>query len=76
VASGCTLIQASTSSFVSPWSPETAAAVAALPPQVQKLLEEFPSLLRPSAAPPKPLHGESITSTQVALPPCSPTPGG
>jgi hypothetical protein len=47
------LTQASTSSFVSPWSPET---VTALPPQVQKLLEEFPSLLRPSAAPPKPLH--------------------
>jgi hypothetical protein len=56
-ASGCTLTKASTSSFVSPWSPETAAGVAALPPQVQKLLEEFPSLLRPSAAPPKPLHG-------------------
>jgi hypothetical protein len=59
-ASGRTLTQASTSSFVSPWSPETAAAVAAvaaLPPQVQKLLEEFPSLLRPSAALPKPLHG-------------------
>ncbi len=54
-ASGRTLTQASTSSFVSPWSSETAAAVAALPalpPQVQKLLEEFPSLLRPSAAPP------------------------
>jgi hypothetical protein len=56
-ASGRTLTKASTSSFVSPWSPETAAAVAALLPQVQKLLEEFPSLLRPSAAPPKPLHG-------------------
>jgi hypothetical protein len=56
-ASGCTLTQASTSSFVSPWSPETAAAVAALRPQVQKLLEEFLSLLRPSATPPKPLHG-------------------
>ncbi len=56
-ASGRTLTQASTSSFVSPWSPETAAAVAALPPQVQKLLKEFPSLLPPSAAPPKPLHG-------------------
>jgi hypothetical protein len=54
-ASGRTLSQASTSSFDSPWSPET--AVAALPLQVQKLLEEFPSLLRPSAAPPKPLHG-------------------
>jgi hypothetical protein len=26
-------------------------------PQVQKLLEEFPLLLRPSADPPKPLHG-------------------
>jgi hypothetical protein len=50
--SGHTLTQASTSSFVSPWSPETATAVAALPPQVQKLLEEFLSLLRP-----KPLHG-------------------
>jgi hypothetical protein len=37
------------------WSPETAAA--ALPPQVQKLLKEFPLLLRPSATPPKPLHG-------------------
>jgi hypothetical protein len=56
-ASGRTLTKASTSSFVSPWNTETAAAVAALPPQVEKLLEEFPSLLRPSAAPPKPLHG-------------------
>jgi hypothetical protein len=56
-ASGRTLTKASTSSFDSPWSPKTAAAVAALPPQVQKLLKEFPSLLRPSAAPPKPLHG-------------------
>ncbi len=56
-ASGLTLTKASTSSFVSPWSPETTAAVATLPPQVQKLLKEFPSLLRPSAAPPKPLHG-------------------
>jgi len=51
-ASGRTLTQASTNFFDSPWSPETVAAVAALPPQVQKLLEEFPSLLRPSAAPP------------------------
>jgi hypothetical protein len=49
--------KASTSSFVSPWSPETAAAVSALPPQVQKPLEEFPSLLRPNTTPPKPLHG-------------------
>ncbi len=56
-ASGHTLTQASTSSFVSPWSPETATTVAAQPPQVQKLLEEFPLLLRPKAAPPKPLHG-------------------
>jgi hypothetical protein len=31
-ASGRTLTKASTSSFLSPWSPETAAAVAALPP--------------------------------------------
>jgi hypothetical protein len=51
-ASGCTFTKASTSSFVSPEN----AAVATLPPQVQKLLEEFPSLLLPSAAPPKPLH--------------------
>jgi hypothetical protein len=55
--SGRTFTKASTSSFISPWSPETAAAVAALLPQVQKLLKEFPSLLRPSTAPPKPLHG-------------------
>jgi hypothetical protein len=54
-ASGRTFTKASTTSFISPWSPETAAA--ALPPQVQQLLEEFPSLLRPSAAPPKPPHG-------------------
>jgi hypothetical protein len=47
-ASGCTLTQASTGSLTSPWSPETSVAVAALPPQVQKLLEEFPSLLRPA----------------------------
>jgi hypothetical protein len=37
-----------TTSFISPWGPET--AVAALPPQVQQLLQKFPSLLRPSAA--------------------------
>jgi hypothetical protein len=53
-ASGRTFTKASTSSFVSPWNPKTAAAVTALPPQVQKLLEEFPSLLRPSAAPRRP----------------------
>jgi hypothetical protein len=56
-ASGHTFTKASTTSFINPWSPETAAAVAALPPQVQQLLEEFPSLLHPCAAPPKPLHG-------------------
>jgi hypothetical protein len=53
-ASGRTFTKASTTSFI---SPETTAAVAALPPQVQQLLEEFPSLLRPSDALPKPLHG-------------------
>ncbi len=52
---GCTFSKASTTPFISPWSPGT--AVAALPPQVQQLLKEFPSLLRPSVAPPKPLHG-------------------
>jgi hypothetical protein len=53
VASGRTFTKASTISFISPWSLRTAAAVAvaALPPQVQKLLEEFPSLMHPSAAP-------------------------
>ncbi len=34
--------------FISPLSSETAAVVAALPPQVQKLLEEFPSPPLPS----------------------------
>ncbi len=47
-ASGRTLTQASTDIFDSPWSPETAAAVAALPPQVQKLLEEFPPCCGPA----------------------------
>ena len=56
-ASGRTFTKASTISFNSPWSPETSTAVAALSPQVQQLPKEFPSLLRPSAAPPKPLHG-------------------
>ncbi|MFN9959779.1 MAG: hypothetical protein ACK55I_42385, partial [bacterium] len=46
-ASGRTLTQASKNSFDNPWSSENAAAVAALPPQVQKLLEEFPD---PAAA--------------------------
>jgi hypothetical protein len=49
-ASGRTFSKASTTSFISSWSPET--AVAALPPQVQQLLEEFPWLCAP-----KPLHG-------------------
>jgi hypothetical protein len=52
VASGRTFSKASTTSFISLWSPETAAAVAALPPQIQQLLEEFPTLLRTSATPP------------------------
>jgi hypothetical protein len=56
-ASGRTFTKAITNSFVSPWNSKTAAAVATLPPRVQKLLEEFLSLLRPSAAPLKPLHG-------------------
>jgi hypothetical protein len=68
-ASGRTFTKASTTPFISPWSSETAAA--ALPPQVQQLLEEFPSLLRPSAAPLKPLHGVVLTSTL-----CSPALGG
>jgi hypothetical protein len=55
-ASGRTFTKASTTPFISPWSPETDAAVAGLPPQVQHLLEEFPSLLRPSDTPPKLLH--------------------
>ncbi len=48
VASGRTFTKASTTPFISPWSPETAAAVAALPPQEQKLLEEFRSPPLPS----------------------------
>jgi hypothetical protein len=57
MASGCKFTKASTTPFISPLSFEIAAA-AALPPQVQQLLEEFLSLLRPSAAPPpKSLHG-------------------
>jgi hypothetical protein len=48
VALGHTFTKASTTPFISPWSPETAAVVAALPPQVQKLLEEFPSPPLPS----------------------------
>jgi hypothetical protein len=71
---GRTFTKAYTSSFVSPWSPKT--AVATLPPQVQKLLEEFPSLLRPSAAPPGRFTAWYITSTQVVPPPCSPALSG
>jgi hypothetical protein len=41
-ASGRTLTQASTSSFDSPWSPETAAAVAALPPPGTKASRRIP----------------------------------
>jgi hypothetical protein len=52
-ASSRTFSKASTTPFISPWSPETSAAVVALPPKVQHLLEEFPSLLRSSAAPPQ-----------------------
>ena len=54
-ASGRTCSKASTTSFTSLCGPETAAAVDfdALPPQLQQLLEEFPPLLRPSAAPPQ-----------------------
>jgi hypothetical protein len=60
-ASGLTFTKASTTPFISPWSPETAAAVAALPPQVQQLLEEFPSLLHPKPPPPQaaPRHDAS-----------------
>jgi hypothetical protein len=56
-ASGRTFSKASTISFTSPWSLEIVAAVTALPPQVQQLLKEFPTLLRPSATTPTPLHG-------------------
>jgi hypothetical protein len=56
-ASGRTFTKVSTISFICPWSPETAAPVVALPPQVEKLLKEFPLLLHPSAAAPKPLNG-------------------
>jgi hypothetical protein len=54
VASGCTFSKASTASFIKPWNSET--VVAALPPQVQQLLKEFPSLMLPNAAPPQPFH--------------------
>ncbi len=53
-ASGRTFTKASTSTFVSPWSTENAAAVAALLPQVQKLLEflsPFPPRRRRHAPP-------------------------
>jgi hypothetical protein len=55
-ALGRTFSKASTTPFISPCSPRTATSIAALPPQVQQLLEEFPSLLRPSTTLPKPLH--------------------
>jgi hypothetical protein len=56
-ATGCTSDKASTTSCLPPSSTETATAVAELPTQVQQLLKEFPTVLRPSAAPPKLLHG-------------------
>jgi hypothetical protein len=55
-ASGLTFSKASTASFIKPRSPQTAAAVTALPSQIQQLLKEIPMLLRTSAATPKPLH--------------------
>jgi hypothetical protein len=55
-ASGLTFSKASTTSFIKPRSPQTAAAVTALPTQIQQLLKEIPMLLWPSAATPKPLH--------------------
>jgi hypothetical protein len=72
---GCTFSKASTTPFISPWSPGTA-AVAALPPQVQHLLEEFPSLLRPSAAPPKPLYTVVHHIDTGSTAPVFPHPGG
>jgi len=56
-ATGRILSQASTIFSHNPWDTNAAAAVSNLPPQVQKLLQEFPQLLRPSTAPPDPLHG-------------------
>jgi hypothetical protein len=51
VASGCTFSKATTASFIKPWSPETTDA--ALPSQLQQLLQEFQTPLRPSAATPQ-----------------------
>jgi hypothetical protein len=56
-AKGRTFTKASTSSFISPSDTHTAAAVAELPPQVQQLLAELPTLMRPGTDTPKPLHG-------------------
>jgi hypothetical protein len=56
-ATGRTFTKSNTASFNPPWDVHTAAAVAALPQQVQALLAEFPTLVRPSNDPPKPLHG-------------------
>jgi hypothetical protein len=75
-ASGHTFSKASTTSFISPWNPETVANVTVLPPQVQQLREEFPSLLRPSTALPNLSTVLCITSTQVAPPLCSLAPRG
>ncbi len=52
-----TFSEESTASFSTPWSTATAATIATLPLQVQKLLKEFSTLLWPSAATPKTLDG-------------------
>ena len=74
-ASGRTLTQASTSSFVSPWSPETAAAVTALPPRYKNSSKNFRRYCAPVLRRPSHSMAWSITSTQVAPPPFSPAPG-
>jgi hypothetical protein len=68
-ASGYTFSKASTSSFINPWSSYTITVVAVLTRQVQQLLQEFPTLLRSSAATFKPLHGNvhHINTGSVAL---------
>jgi hypothetical protein len=73
---GRTFTKASTNSFISHWNPKTTAAVAALPPQVQQLLEEFLSLLRPNPTPPKPLHGVRHHMDRGSAAPVFAHPGG
>jgi hypothetical protein len=68
-ASGHTFSKASTTSFISLWSPETAAAVTALPPEVQQLHEEFTSLLHPSAAPKRRPKAPPPSAAPKCLPP-------